>query len=177
MSMAMNSEPIQRTFLFTDIVESTQRIQIEGLERWTALVEHHRRTVAVIVKHFGGHLCRFTGDGFLVAFDSPADGTMAALRLQHALWAQGELDVRIGVASGPATLCDDLSYMGVALHTTARLCAEAQPGEAVIEASTIARSTTDQAIPVLNPRVVDLRGFDELLDVFVSPARGALCLL
>jgi class 3 adenylate cyclase len=51
-------------------------------------------------------------------------------------WAEGvEVRVRIGIHSGRPTLTD-VGYIGLAVHTTARVCSAAHGGQTVVSAAT-----------------------------------------
>lgn len=114
---------VQRTVLFTDIVHSAERLLRLGPEGWAAMIGHHRCSIEAVTSPVGGIVAGFTGDGFMVAFVSAASGVKAALRLQRAIWAQNELEVRIGVASGLVVPVEMGSYVGECVHRAARLCA------------------------------------------------------
>jgi class 3 adenylate cyclase len=79
-------------------------------------------------------------DEFFAVFERPAAALEAAVAIQRALgahaWPDG-LDVRVraGIHSGRPTLTD-VGYIGLAVHTTARLCSAAHGAQIVVSAAT-----------------------------------------
>ena len=63
-----------QTLLITDIVRSTENIAKLGDRRWRELLEQHDAIVYDAVDSAGGRVLTDRGDGFLIAFDSPAAG-------------------------------------------------------------------------------------------------------
>ncbi len=59
--------------MFTDLVDSTQRAVDEGDAQWRDLLDIHDRTVQGCVRHHGGRVVKYTGDGVL-ALDAVGDG-------------------------------------------------------------------------------------------------------
>jgi len=93
----------RRTFLFTDIVDSTRLLETLGDERWRKLLEQHDRLVRVQIVESGGDVIKQTGDGFFASFDDPGAAIDAAVAIQRAL--RGEVfapEVRIGAHAGTA---------------------------------------------------------------------------
>lgn len=56
--------------LFTDLVDSTQRAVDEGDAHWRDLLDIHDRTVQQCVRHHGGRVVKYTGDGVLALMPS-----------------------------------------------------------------------------------------------------------
>jgi class 3 adenylate cyclase len=123
-------ERVLTTVLFTDIVESTSRAAELGDSRWRALLEAHHATVRGQLARYGGREVRSTGDGFFATFDGPA----RAIACGHgAINAVGELglDIRAGVHTGEVELVGG-KVEGIAVHTGARIAAEARPCEVLV---------------------------------------------
>ncbi len=91
-----------RALLFTDVVDSTQRIQALGDERAAALwAEHDRRARALPAEHRGLEIDR--SDGFFLLFDDVLDAARFAIALHPALVGI-DLAARIGLHVGDVTL-------------------------------------------------------------------------
>ncbi len=157
--------------LFTDVVDSTRRLEGAGIDRWDDVIDHHRRSVAAVTAAHRGSVRTFTGDGFLVVFDDAGRGVSAALRLHYALWAQRELDVRIGVASGPVVPDEHLDVIGLCVHKAARLCAACEPGGVVIEEATYHAASASASLPPLIRGTLQLRGFRDVTRIRRAPAK------
>jgi pimeloyl-ACP methyl ester carboxylesterase len=118
------------TVLFTDIVGSTERATELGDRRWRELLERHHDLVRRQLDRFQGREVDTAGDGFLATFDGPARGIRCARAIGGALGELG-LDVRAGLHTGECELLGD-KVAGVAVHTGARVAAQAAPGEVLV---------------------------------------------
>jgi class 3 adenylate cyclase len=116
--------------LFTDIVGSTERATELGDRRWRELLEPHHEVVRRQLDRFQGREVDTAGDGFLATFDGPARGIRCARAIGGALYELG-LDVRAGLHTGECELLGD-KVAGVAVHTGARVAAQAAPGEVLV---------------------------------------------
>ena len=93
----------RRTFLFTDIVESTKLLETLGDEKWKRLLARHDELVREAVAEAGGEVVKQTGDGFFVSFENPKAAIDAAVAIQRALADEIVApDVRIGAHTGGA---------------------------------------------------------------------------
>ena len=126
-----------RTFLFSDIVESTRLAEAMGDDAWEQLLRWHDRTLRAEFARWRGEEVKHGGDGFFVAFGQPDDGVGCAAAIQRAL-ARHRAEhgfapiVRIGLHAGEATARDG-DYFGSAVTRAARISAAAGrwrgPGE------------------------------------------------
>lgn len=150
---------VTRAILFTDVVRSTEALERMGVDAWADAIDHHRRSVAVVVGGAGGVVSAFTGDGYMVTFDDVAGATHSALRLQWALWAQRELGVRIGLAAGAVRPMADGNYLGLAVNRAARLCDACQRGEVLVDEVAWAQTVAQVALPPAEVVTLHSRGF------------------
>src|SRR5215211_4702437 len=72
----------RRTFLFTDIVDSTKLLETLGDEKWRKLLARHNELVRGRIVENGGEVVQQTGDGFFAAFDNPRGAIEAAIAIQ-----------------------------------------------------------------------------------------------
>jgi class 3 adenylate cyclase len=144
------------TVLFTDIVGSTERAAVLGDEAWTTALSAHNRVVERHVAGARGAVVKFTGDGALATFDSPARAINCACAIRDAVQNLG-LSIRAGLHTGEVEMVDS-DVHGIAVHIAARTMALAGPGEVLVSG----------AIPplVLGSRITfDGRGSHELKGV------------
>jgi pimeloyl-ACP methyl ester carboxylesterase len=118
------------TVLFTDVVGSTERATELGDRRWRELLERHHAAVRRELERFQGREVDTAGDGFLATFDGPARAIRCARAIGDALGELG-LHVRAGLHTGECELVGE-KVAGVAVHTGARVAAEARPGEVLV---------------------------------------------
>jgi class 3 adenylate cyclase len=136
------------TFLMTDIEGSTDLTRRLG-RRYAGLLRNVRVIVRRAVRQAGGHEVDARADEYFAVFRRPGAGIEAAVDLQRAFrqrsWPGG-LDVRVraGIHSGRPTLVDG-GYVGLAVHTVARICSAAHGGQIVL--SDRARSASRSEIP------------------------------
>lgn len=125
----------QVTFLMTDIENSTGLLNRLD-DRYATVLEEIRSLIRDAIRTHGGREVDARADDFFAAFgDAPgavdAAVTMAR-RLATRAWPNDEHPrVRIGIHTGRPTLTDT-GYIGVAVHTTARVCAAGHGGQIVV---------------------------------------------
>jgi len=132
---------IDATFMFTDVVGSTQLVEAIGDEAWETLLRWHDETLTHLFEDHGGHVVKHTGDGFLVEFQSPDEAISAAQAVQRRLAAhrreQGFApQVRIGIHSASG-LRHGRDISGAGVHVAARIGALANDGEILASTSTL----------------------------------------
>jgi class 3 adenylate cyclase len=156
-----------RTFMFTDIVRSTQLIETIGDEAWADLVRWHDQTLRALFATHGGEEVDHAGDGFFVAFAAARPAIECGVAIQQTLLdhrrRQGFApQVRIGLHAAPAQR-HGAAYRGKGVHAAARIAALAEAGEILAS-----RDTLDSAPPGITlsaPRRVTLKGLSEPLEV------------
>jgi class 3 adenylate cyclase len=122
------------TVLFTDIVDSTARLQAMGDAAWRDLLAAHNARLREQLNIHRGREVKTTGDGLLAIFDSPTRAVQCAAEMTRSVRAIG-LEIRVGVHTGEVELVGD-DVRGIAVHTAARLLALAGPGEVLVSATT-----------------------------------------
>jgi class 3 adenylate cyclase len=121
------------TILFTDIVGSTERAAELGDRDWHELLQRHHELVRRQLVRFRGREINTAGDGFLASFDGPARAIRCAEAIVEGVRAL-ELDVRAGLHTGECELLDG-NVAGLAVHTGARVAAQAGPGEVLVSST------------------------------------------
>jgi len=122
------------TILFTDIVDSTVLLREAGDVAWKRTLAMHDDVVRTVLAGFGGREIETGGDSFLVIFDGAERAIRCALALVEAL-AAIRIPIRVGIHSGEVVSSGD-QVRGVAVHTAARILAEAGAGEVLVSGST-----------------------------------------
>lgn len=118
------------TVLFTDIVDSTARAAASGDREWRSLLDRHDELFRGHLERHGGREVKATGDGFLAAFDGPAEAIECALSARDATAELG-VPTRAGIHTGQCEVRgDDLA--GIAVHIGARVASLAGPGEVLV---------------------------------------------
>jgi class 3 adenylate cyclase len=162
----LGERSLQRTFMFTDIVDSTKLVEVLGAEKWRKLLAWHDKRLRELIEGEGGEVIKQTGDGYFAAFQSAAAALDAAVAIQRALDEHEPLapDVRIGVHTGGAfhRSDEDPDYAGQGVHVAARIGALAGGGEILAS-----RESLDGAsrFRVSEPRREALKGFEEPVDL------------
>jgi class 3 adenylate cyclase len=155
-----------RTFVFTDIVRSTNLVEAIGDEAWTDLIAWHDKTLRSLFAAHGGEEVDHAGDGFFVAFREPASALECAIAIQRSLADHRREhgfapQVRIGVHAAEAAP-HGTGYKGRGVHEAARIAAVADASEIVASRETAAAVERLAASP---PRTVALKGLERPIDV------------
>jgi class 3 adenylate cyclase len=124
------------TFLFTDIVGSTEKLTSVGEERWLRALGDHNYVVQDVVDAYGGNAHKFLGDGWMVTFASPRDALDAAAAIQRALARDPLFRVRIGIHLGRAVDTGG-DFVGKDVVLASRITREAGAGEIVASADVL----------------------------------------
>jgi class 3 adenylate cyclase len=126
------------TFLLTDIEGSTDLLQRLG-DRYAALLAEVRAIIRGSVSRAEGREVDARADEFFAVFDRAPRALEAALSIERTMqgraWPDGvEVKVRIGIHRGRPTLTD-AGYVGLAVHTVARICSAAHGGQILLSAA------------------------------------------
>ena len=127
------------TFLMTDIEGSTALLQQLG-DSYSTLLTDVRRVIRRCVQGSGGHQVDARADEYFAVFKTATAAVEAALTIQKRLrertWLEGiSVRVRSGVHGGRPALTD-AGYVGLAVHTVARVCSAAQGGQILVSSRT-----------------------------------------
>jgi class 3 adenylate cyclase len=165
------------TLLMTDIEGSTALLRRLG-DRYGDLLNDVRTILRAAVLRASGREIDARADEYFAVFERTPAAVAAAVAIQRALGARAwpddlEVRVRVGIHSGRPTLTD-VGYIGLAVHTTARVCAAAHGGQIVLSGR--ARAAVGPAAPVgvrfqsLGRR--RLPGIPEVETLFQAQAKG-----
>jgi class 3 adenylate cyclase len=127
------------TFLLTDIEASTTLLRQLG-DRYADVLNAVRDIVRQAVLRAGGREVDARADEFFAAFDRALPALDAAVIIQRTLseraWPNDlQCRVRVGIHSGRPTLTDT-GYIGLSVHTAARVCSAGHGGQIVVSHET-----------------------------------------
>lgn len=152
---------VAKTFLFSDIVRSTNLLDAIGDEAWSDLLKWHDDTLRKLFAEHGGEEVVHTGDGFFVAFETAEDAVACAVDIQRSLAAHRRAhgfspQVRVGLHATEASEVQG-NYHGRGVHEAARIGALAEGGEIVASIATVEGTT----VATRDERAVPLKGVSE----------------
>ena len=164
---AAHSRRATKTFMFTDIVKSTDLTEAMGDEAWEDVLRWHDETLRSCLAKHAGEEVKHGGDGFFVAFDAPAGAIECAVAIQRALAGhrreQGFApQVRIGLHAAAATP-RGRDYTGKGVNQAARIAALADGGEILVSQETFVDGSAQFAAS--EPRTVSLKGISKPVQV------------
>jgi len=167
------------TMLLTDIESSTTLLHHLG-DRYGKLLRDVRALLTQTARESGGRVVETRADEFFAAFAQPAGALDTALAVQRQLhgrrWVdQHEVRVRIGIHSGYPTLAEE-NYLGMAVHTAARICRAAHGGQVIVSGDTrIALGTPiPPGVRFRRLGLFALRGIPGEVELFQVTAKGVL---
>jgi class 3 adenylate cyclase/glutathione S-transferase len=160
---------VVRTFMFTDIEDSTVLLAKLGDAQWSDILRWHDSTLRRLFERFDGQEIkqRGGGDGFFVAFMSAEAALDCALAIQQAM-DEGSRDrrltirVRIGTHEAEATRSVD-DYGGRGVHEAARISALARGGEVLVSLRTVESAGSRHRVS--QTRSAQLKGLADPVDV------------
>jgi class 3 adenylate cyclase len=166
LAAATGGERAGRTFLYTDICDSTPLVEAIGDEAWTGLVGWHDRTLRGLFGEHGGEEVDHSGDGFFVAFPDARSAVECAAAVQRRLAAHRRTngfapEVRIGVHAAEASRSAS-GYSGKGVHEAARVGALGGPGEIYASLST---ARLVDGLAHSEPKTVTLKGISQPVEV------------
>jgi class 3 adenylate cyclase len=156
-----------RTFMFTDIVGSTQLVEAIGDEAWADLVRWHDQALRALFTSHSGEEVDHAGDGFFVAFPSVRSALDCGVAIQRALLEHRRRhgfapQVRIGLHAAAAQRHGD-AFRGKGVHVAARVAALAEAGEILASRGTV--ESPPPGVTLSAPRAVTLKGLSEPLEI------------
>jgi class 3 adenylate cyclase len=165
------------TMLMTDIEESTALVHRLG-DGYRELIDGVRAILREETARADGYVVEARADDFFAVFESPSSALDTAVAIQRQLrgrsWADGlEVRVRIGIHSGYPTLAE-ANYIGMAVHTAARVCAVAQGGQILVTGD-LREATAEFKLDGVRFKSVGrhrLRGLPEEVALFQLAAKG-----
>ncbi len=156
----------RRTFVFTDIVDSTKLLETLGNEKWKRLLARHDELLRERIVDKGGEVVKRTGDGFFAAFDNPKAAVEAAVAIQRALDAEVVApDVRIGLHTGAGSTRAPTRATTAATACTSRRGSAPLARAAEILASRETLDGVSTAFRLSEPRTQSLQGFDQSFEL------------
>jgi class 3 adenylate cyclase len=129
------------TFLLTDIEGSTRLLERLG-DAYATVLREVRTLIRTSVRRARGYEVDARADEFFAAFGDAASAFAAAIEMQRGLaarrWPRGEkVCIRIGIHTGRSTLSDS-GYVGIAVHTAARICSAGHGGQILASSFVVA---------------------------------------
>ena len=136
------------TFLLADIEDSTGLVRHLG-DRYSGLLADVRKLLGGAIRKSGGREVDARADEVFAVFKQATAALDAALVIQRNVlvwvWPDDvQVRVRVGLHTGRPTLTDT-GYVGIAVHTAARVCFAAHGGQIVL--SRAARDAVDGSQP------------------------------
>jgi class 3 adenylate cyclase len=155
---------VLKTFMFTDVVGSTNLVEALGDEAWDTLLRWHDTTLREVFTAHEGREISTTGDGFFVSFDSPEAAVAAAIAIQRRLAEHRQKagfapQVRIGLHASDAQQVGD-NFRGKGVHEASRIAGLATAGQIIASLSTVGESYRSAGV-----RSELLKGLSEPMEV------------
>lgn len=127
------------TFLLADIEDSTGLVQRLG-DRYSTLLADVRKLLRDAIRKSNGREVDTRADEMFAVFKQASAALEASLIVQRkvlvAVWPDDlHVRLRIGLHTGRPTLTD-AGYVGIAVHTAARVCFAAHGGQIVLSRTT-----------------------------------------
>ncbi|HEY9018075.1 adenylate/guanylate cyclase domain-containing protein [Thiomicrospira sp.] len=179
-----------QTLLFSDIRGFTALSEHRAPQEVVAIINHYLDLQTRIIRQHGGDIDKFVGDEIMATFEGEDDlkrALEAGVAVQQAIAQENKLrakaqqvtvNVGIGLNRGEVIVGNmgshdrmDFTSIGAAVNLAARLCAEAAPGEVLIQQSLFNESASE--LNVGSERSIKVKGFSQPLMVVSVQKDGA----
>jgi class 3 adenylate cyclase len=165
------------TMLMTDIEGSTALVHRLG-DGYSELINEVRALLEDTARRRDGHVVESRADEFFAVFIEPHAALDTAITIQRELraraWTDGlEVRVRIGIHSGKPTI-NKANYIGMAVHTAARICDAAHGGQIIVSGATREATMKSRRDGVRFRKLGEhrMRGLPEPVALFQVAAKG-----
>ena len=165
------------TLMMTDVEGSTTLVNQLGKD-YGKLIREIRTIIKKAVTAQEGHVVDAKADETFAVFKRPSDALAGAVRIQREVGERPStrahaVRIRIGLHSGKPTVSEG-NYIGIAVHTAARICSAAHGGQIVLSGQT-REAVKDPTADGLGFRSLGnhrLRGLPEPLTLYQVNAEG-----
>lgn len=156
--VAVESDRVLATVLFTDIVRSTERMAELGDRGWRDVLDIHDSIVLRALERHRGRRVNTTGDGILATFDGPGRAVHCAHEIVRGVRSI-DLEVRAGLHTGEIeVVADDVT--GIAVNIAHRVHDLAGPSEVWVS-RTVKDLVAGSAIDFVDRGARPLKGIPE----------------
>ena len=124
------------TLVFSDIEGSTRLLETLGTEAYREALSEHRRIVREAYAKYSGYEVDYEGDAFFYTFSSVQDAVSAVSDAMAGL-EPGPISIRVGIHTGAPEL-DPPKYVGMDVHTAARIMSCGHGGQVVVSPTSAA---------------------------------------
>ena len=146
-------EAADHTFIFADLAGFAALTEAHGDEHAADLAVEFYERVRELLEACNGQEVKQLGDAVMLRVDDAADAVTLACRVvEEASGRHGDLDIRVGMHTGPAVARGG-DWFGRAVNIAARVAALARGGEVLLTSNTHAAAST-----ALAGRTVECRG-------------------
>jgi class 3 adenylate cyclase/DNA-binding CsgD family transcriptional regulator len=148
--------------LVTDMESSTALLGRWGDAKALELLGLHNAIIRDCLRRYHGTEITHTGDGIEAAFPSASNAIECARAIQQAFAKHSQehsasaVRVRIGLNAGEPILTEGRLF-GMAIHTTFRICARAQPGQ-ILVSEAVRQLASGKSFTFVNRGRVALKG-------------------
>ena len=163
------------TLVFVDLEDSTLHLASLGGERYGPMLTALRRLIRTAVRRAGGQQVDARADEYFAVFAAPTAALAAVRAIRRAIaetaWPDDRpVRVRIGVHAGRPSVTAS-GYVGIAVNTTARICALADGGQILVSRQVHAALPEDEAAALRSVGRQRLRGIPDDVELFEVPDR------
>ena len=152
------------TIVFTDIEDSTRRLESMGDIAWLRTLAAHHRIIRHRARQHRGMEVSAMGDGFLLVFESLQDAIACTTAIQRDIrdhvrrHPSQEIHVRVGIHTGETIAAEDAGLVGRNVHLASRVADQAAGGEILLTDAALERSDPPPSTNLGESRRAALRG-------------------
>jgi len=156
--------------MFTDIAGYTKAMSADE-DSALMMIQNQRSILKALLNANRGTFVKEMGDGTLSYFSSVVDAANCAVRLQQAIYADSDLNIRVGVHSGQV-LFEKKDVFGDVVNVAARLESIAPVGGVCVSKIVFDELIKKNGIDGIPLGLQQLKGVGRLIEVFALKAEN-----
>ena len=159
------------TVMFIDMAGYTSKSSKLSRKELQNTLEEFEKTVAPVMKNFGGRIIKGMGDAYLITFHSPTNSVLCAVEIQKRIKERNEqvsekekFEARIGISSGEVYERGG-DIFGTPVNLASRIQTQASPGE-ILFGESVYHAMNKNEVKYSSLGKHSLKGIEDKIEIY-----------